>query len=116
MSAAHRAVLAKWPEEDPRAERLTLVRDHGHPLEVFASVEAAGVRIQELRGRRYLRVTLSMASFGAAGVQAAALWTRPAGQDTEEWLGTLVLPHAELPALKAAIHAAMDQVHGRKSA
>lgn len=100
----------RFPAAAPPPPRLTLIRELGHPVEHLADLQAAAARICELRPKGHgLRLPPTFGDYGgAATFESVAIYTLPKDADMEDWRGSLVLPHAERPALMAAVrdHAA----------
>lgn len=85
----------------------TLIRDLGHGAEPHASLTSVALRIQALRAKRGLSIVPCVAvydgsdTFEGFNVKVAL---QPDG--APEWVGTVVLPHAQADRLRAAIQQA----------
>ncbi len=118
---------AELPPSHPRSQarndtppppRLTLIRDAGHPIEHLPDLAAAAARLCALRPRGAgLQLTRSFACFsGSATFEAVSVSVLVPGNAMPDYVARLALPHAELPALQAAVKAHAGELRSRRKA
>ncbi|PVM90682.1 hypothetical protein [Caulobacter endophyticus] len=84
----------------------TLIRDWSGGAEQHQSLDGLALRIQAIRAKRGLTITPCIAAYdGGDEFEGFNVSVTPRG-GSPEWAATIVVPHGQLDALKAAIQRA----------
>ncbi|PLR25085.1 hypothetical protein SGCZBJ_12685 [Caulobacter zeae] len=84
----------------------TLIRDWAGGVEHHQNLDGLALRIQAIRARRGLTITPCIGAHDAGDeFEGFNVSVTPRG-GSPEWVATIVLPHAQLDALKGAIQRA----------
>lgn len=101
------------PVGDPPPPRFSFLTSAFRPFERHETLEGVAARLAAMRAGRGMAIRPAMSSgppgYGAYEAAKVVVWPKSHGTDEvgmEEWLGLVTLPHADVPALRAAVKAA----------